>query len=123
MIFRPDPNIYDGRYANVGWLQEIPKPLTSMSWDNAALMSYNTLSKLGFAEQDVVAIESGGNKTLAPVFAIPGHPDGAVTLYLGYGRRNVGAWRWDGLRRLFHPHLRRFVVCSGSEADKDRQDL
>ncbi len=93
MIFRPDPNIYDGRYANVGWLQEIPKPITSMSWDNAALMSYNTLGQLGLAEQDVVAIESNGNKVLAPVFAIPGHPDGAVTLYLGYGRRNVGTGR------------------------------
>ncbi len=90
VIFRPDPNIYDGRYANVGWLQEIPKPLTSMSWDNAALMSYNTLGKLGFAEQDVIAIESNGNKVLAPAFAIPGHPDDAVTLYLGYGRRSVG---------------------------------
>ena len=46
VIFRADPNIYDGRYANVGWLQEIPKPVTSMSWDNAALMSYPTLAKI-----------------------------------------------------------------------------
>ena len=61
VIFRADPNIYDGRYANVGWLQEIPKPVTSMSWDNAALMSYPTLAKFGLAEQDVVAIESNGN--------------------------------------------------------------
>ena len=61
VIFRADPNIYDGRYANVGWLQEIPKPVTSMSWDNAALMSYRTLAKFGLAEQDVVAIESNGN--------------------------------------------------------------
>src|ERR1700742_114826 len=43
VIFRPDPNVYDGRYANVGCLQEIPKPVTSMAWDNAALMSYPTL--------------------------------------------------------------------------------
>ena len=50
VIFRADPNIYDGRYANVGWLQEIPKPVTSMSWDNAALMSYRTLAKFGLAE-------------------------------------------------------------------------
>jgi MoCo/4Fe-4S cofactor protein with predicted Tat translocation signal len=52
VIFRPDPNVYDGRYANVGWLQEIPKPVTSMSWDNAALMSYKTMGQLGLAEQD-----------------------------------------------------------------------
>ncbi|HEV2274691.1 MAG TPA: TAT-variant-translocated molybdopterin oxidoreductase [Acidobacteriaceae bacterium] len=90
VVFRPDPNIYDGRYANVGWLQEIPKPVTNMSWDNAALMSYATLGKYGLAEQDVVTIESNGNKVLAPVYAIPGHPDDSVTVYLGYGRRTVG---------------------------------
>jgi MoCo/4Fe-4S cofactor protein with predicted Tat translocation signal len=90
VIFRADPNIYDGRYANVGWLQEIPKPVTSMSWDNAALMSYPTLAKFGLAEQDVVAIESNGNTVLAPVMAVPGHPDGSVTVYLGYARRNGG---------------------------------
>jgi MoCo/4Fe-4S cofactor protein with predicted Tat translocation signal len=90
VIFRADPNIYDGRYANVGWLQEIPKPVTSLSWDNAALMSYRTLAKFGLAEQDVVAIESNGNTVMAPVMAVPGHADGAVTLYLGYGRRNGG---------------------------------
>ncbi len=90
VIFRADPNIYDGRYANVGWLQEIPKPVTSMSWDNAALMSYPTLAKFGLAEQDVVAIESNGNTVMAPVLAVPGHPDGSVTLYLGYARRNGG---------------------------------
>jgi molybdopterin-containing oxidoreductase family iron-sulfur binding subunit len=90
VIFRADPNIYDGRYANVGWLQEIPKPVTNMSWDNAALMSYPTLAKFGLAEQDVVAIESNGNTVLAPVLAVPGHPDGSVTVYLGYARRNGG---------------------------------
>jgi len=90
VIFRPDPNIYDGRYANVGWLQEIPKPVTSMSWDNAALMSYPTLAKFGLAEQDVVAIKSNGNTVLAPVMAVPGHADGSVTVYLGYGRENGG---------------------------------
>jgi Fe-S-cluster-containing dehydrogenase component len=90
VIFRPDPNVYDGRYANVGWLQEIPKPVTSMSWDNAALMSYPTLAKFGLAEQDVVAIKSNGNTVLAPVMAVPGHADGSVTVYLGYGRQNGG---------------------------------
>ncbi len=90
VIFRADPNVYDGRYANVGWLQEIPKPVTSMSWDNAALMSYRTLAKFGLAEQDVVAIKSNGNTVLAPVLAVPGHADGSVTVYLGYGRENGG---------------------------------
>jgi MoCo/4Fe-4S cofactor protein with predicted Tat translocation signal len=90
VIFRPDPNVYDGRYANVGWLQEIPKPVTSMSWDNAALMSYRTLWKYKLAEQDVIAIESNGNTVLAPVLAVPGHADDAVTVYLGYLRPHGG---------------------------------
>ena len=90
VIFRADPNVYDGRYANVGWLQEIPKPVTSMSWDNAALMSYRTLSKFKLAEQDVIALESNGNTVLAPVMAVPGHPDDAVTVYLGYLRPHGG---------------------------------
>jgi len=83
VIFRADPNIYDGRYANVGWLQEIPKPVTSMSWDNAALMSYRTLAKFGLAEQDVVAIKSNGNTVLAPVLAVPGLFDDAFRGVVG----------------------------------------
>jgi MoCo/4Fe-4S cofactor protein with predicted Tat translocation signal len=90
VIFRADPQIYDGRYANVGWLQEIPKPVTSISWDNAALMGYRTLAKLGLAEQDVIAIKSNDNTVNAPVIAVPGHPEGCVTVALGYGRRNGG---------------------------------
>ena len=74
----------------MGWLQEIPKPVTSMSWDNAALMSYRTLAKFGLAEQDVVAIKSNGNTVMAPVMAVPGHADGSVTVYLGYGRQQRG---------------------------------
>jgi MoCo/4Fe-4S cofactor protein with predicted Tat translocation signal len=90
IIFRADPQIYDGRYANVGWLQEIPKPVTNISWDNAALMGYRTLAKFGLAEQDVVAIQSNGNTVNAPVIAVPGHPEGCITVALGYGRRNGG---------------------------------
>jgi MoCo/4Fe-4S cofactor protein with predicted Tat translocation signal len=90
VIFRADPHIYDGRYANVGWLQEVPKPVSSIAWDNAALMSYRTLAQFGLAESDVVAIKSNDNTVMAPVIAVPGHPDGSVTVWLGYGRRNAG---------------------------------
>ena len=86
VVFRPDPNVYDGRYANVGWLQEVPRPVTNISWDNAALMSYATLDKLHLAEQDVIEITLNGKKVLAPAMAVPGHADGSITLHLGQGR-------------------------------------
>jgi molybdopterin-containing oxidoreductase family iron-sulfur binding subunit len=90
IIFRPDPNIYDGRWNNVGWLQELPKPVTSLSWDNAAIVSGATLTKLGLAEDDIVELSVGNGKVKAPVIVAPGHPDNSVTVYLGYGREFSG---------------------------------
>jgi molybdopterin-containing oxidoreductase family iron-sulfur binding subunit len=90
IIFRPDPNIYDGRWSNVGWLQELPKPVTNLSWDNAALVSGATLTKLGLEEDDIVELSVGGRKVNAPVLVVPGHPDNSVTVYLGYGRQFAG---------------------------------
>ena len=90
IIFRPDPNIYDGRWSNVGWLQELPKPVTNLSWDNAALVSGATLTRLGLEEDDIVELSAGGRKVNAPVIAMPGHPDNSVTVYLGYGRSFAG---------------------------------
>jgi MoCo/4Fe-4S cofactor protein with predicted Tat translocation signal len=90
ILFRPDPNVYDGRYANVGWLQEVPRPVTNLSWDNAALMSYDTLDKHGFVEHDVIEITLNGKKVLAPALAVAGHAEGSITLHLGQGRLNAG---------------------------------
>ena len=90
IIFRPDPNIYDGRYSNVGWLQELPKPVTSLAWDNAALISGATLTKLGVEEDDIVEITVDGRTVRASVLVAPGHPDNSATLYLGYGREAAG---------------------------------
>ncbi len=90
VIFRPDPNIYDGRYSNVGWLQELPKPVTNLSWDNAAIVSGATLTKLGVEEDDILEITVNGRKVKAPVIVAPGHPDNSVTVYLGYGRQFAG---------------------------------
>ena len=90
IIFRPDPNVYDGRWANVGWLQELPKPVTSLSWDNAAIVSGATLTKLGLEEQDIVELSVGDGKVKAPAIVAPGHPDNSVTVYLGYGREFAG---------------------------------
>ena len=90
IIFRPDPNIYDGRWSNVGWLQELPKPVTNLSWDNAAIVSGATLTKLGLEEDDIVELTVDGGKVKAPVIVAPGHPDNSVTVYLGYGREFAG---------------------------------
>jgi Fe-S-cluster-containing dehydrogenase component len=90
IIFRPDPNVYDGRYSNVGWLQELPKPVTNLAWDNAALFSGATLTKLGLEEGDIVEIAVGERKVKAPILWAPGHPDNSVTVHLGYGREAAG---------------------------------
>ena len=90
IIFRPDPNIYDGRWSNVGWLQELPKPVTNLSWDNAAILSGATLAALGLEEDDIVELTVGTGRVTAPVIAVPGHPDNAVTVHLGYGRQFAG---------------------------------
>ena len=84
--FRPDPSLYDGRYANVGWLQELPKQVTNLSWDNAALMSMETMASLKVDESDPLEIEFNGRKVIAPVLMAPGHPDGVITVHLGFGR-------------------------------------
>ena len=90
IIFRPDPNVYDGRWSNVGWLQELPKPVTNLSWDNAAIVSGATLTKLGLEEDDIVELTVDGRKVKAPVIVAPGHPDNSVTVHLGYGRGFAG---------------------------------
>jgi MoCo/4Fe-4S cofactor protein with predicted Tat translocation signal len=87
--FKHDPSLYDGRYANNGWLQEMPKQVTSMAWDNAALMSMDTMLsyKPAIQENDAIELELNDRKVIAPVLMVPGHPDGCVTVYLGHGRR------------------------------------
>ncbi|MGA9671631.1 MAG: TAT-variant-translocated molybdopterin oxidoreductase [Terracidiphilus sp.] len=96
IIFRPDPNVYDGRWANVGWLQELPKPVTNLSWDNAAIVSGAFLtqmrtekdgSKWSLEEDDIIEINVNGHTVKAPVIVAPGHPDNSVTVHLGYGRQ------------------------------------
>jgi Fe-S-cluster-containing dehydrogenase component len=85
--FKPDASVYDGRYANNGWLQELPRQVTSMSWDNAALMNIDTMGKLGIEENEAIELTLNGRKIITPVLMSPGHPDGAVTVHLGLGRR------------------------------------
>ena len=84
--FRPDPSLYDGRFANVGWLQELPKQVTNLSWDNAALMSLGTQESLNLDENGKAELELNGRKVVVPVLMVPGHPDGVITVHLGFGR-------------------------------------
>jgi len=90
IMFRPDPTVWDGRFANNGWLQELPKPLTKLTWDNAALVSVRTAQRLGLQSGDVVKLRCRGREVTAPVCLLPGHADDAVTLHLGYGRDRAG---------------------------------
>jgi MoCo/4Fe-4S cofactor protein with predicted Tat translocation signal len=92
VVFRPDSSIYDGRFANNGWLQELPKPVTKLSWDNAAFMSPATASQRfgGAKTGDMVELTYQGRKLRTPVYVQPGHANGSITLNLGYGRTRAG---------------------------------
>jgi molybdopterin-containing oxidoreductase family iron-sulfur binding subunit len=88
--FRRDPSIYDGQFANNGWLQELPKPMTKLTWDNAVMVGPKMATREGLATEDLVTLELGGRKITAPVWIQAGHPDNSVTVYLGYGRTRAG---------------------------------
>jgi molybdopterin-containing oxidoreductase family iron-sulfur binding subunit len=90
IIFRRDATAYDGRFANNGWLQETPKPMTQVCWDNPVLMSVATGKKLGLRSEDEVELELNGRKVRGAIWLTPAHPDDAVTVTLGYGRQNAG---------------------------------
>ncbi|HYN88201.1 MAG TPA: TAT-variant-translocated molybdopterin oxidoreductase, partial [Ardenticatenaceae bacterium] len=90
IVFRPDPTIFDGRFANNAWLQELPKPITKLVWDNAAMVSPATAQQLGVAEEQLVELRLGGRTVRAPIWVMPGHADNSVTVHLGYGRRQAG---------------------------------
>ncbi len=93
IIFRRDATIYDGRFANNGWLQETPKPMTQVCWDNPVLMSVATAKKLNLKSEDEVELDLNGRKVKGAIWITPGHPDDAVTVALGYGRAAGGQGR------------------------------
>ena len=101
--FRPDPCVLDGRFANNGWLQELPKPITKLTWDNAVLVSPATADRIKAANKpaftggehgeivsDVVELRYQGRTIRGPIFAVVGHPDDCATVHLGYGRTRAG---------------------------------
>lgn len=95
LVTRVSPTLYDGLFSNNGWMQETPHPVTKVVWDNVAVMSRATAAELGVdsgidtqtVEADLVTITApGGGSATLPVWIQPGHPDGSITAYLGYGR-------------------------------------
>jgi MoCo/4Fe-4S cofactor protein with predicted Tat translocation signal len=103
LAFRLDPSILDGRFSNNGWLQELPKPITKLTWDNAVLTSPATIDRLkaegylsmqggehGQFVSDVVTVKYQGRSVRGPIFGVTGHPDDCVTVHLGYGRTRAG---------------------------------
>ncbi len=88
--FRRDPSIYDGRFSNNGWLQELPKPLTKLTWDNYIMIGPTMAERLNLNFKDLAELEFNGKKVKGAVWIQAGHPDNSVTVFLGYGRRNAG---------------------------------
>ena len=135
--FRNDPSVLDGRFANNGWLQELPKPITRLTWDNAVLTSPATADRLKGSEHpafqggehgqiitDVVELKLEGRTVRGALFAVVGHPDDCVTVHLGYGRSRGGriaagaGFNANAIRTSSCAVVRRW---SGSH--EDRRDL
>jgi len=104
VAFRLDHAILDGRFSNNGWLQELPRPITKLTWGNAVMMSPAMAESLGVGVRpamqggehgqvvtDIVELRAGDRAVRGPAFPVPGHPDGSVTVHLGYGRRRAGS--------------------------------
>ena len=90
IVFRADASVWDGRYANNGWLQELPRPLTKMTWDNAAMIAPATAQRLALNNGELVDLRLADRTVRAPVWILPGHAPDSVTVHLGYGRRRTG---------------------------------
>lgn len=90
IVFRPDPYLYDGRFANNTWLQELPQPMTKLTWDNAVYLSPATAKRLGLVNQNYVELSYRGQSVEGGVWVLPGHPDESVTVHLGWGRWRSG---------------------------------
>ena len=90
LSFRADASSFDGRFANNGWLQEAPRPLTRLTWDNACLISPSNARDLNLESGDVIELTVAERRIEAPVWVTPGQPIGSLTVHLGYGRRSAG---------------------------------
>ena len=116
VVFRPDPMVHDGRFATNAWLQELPRPLSRLTWDNAVQVAPATAARLGVHTEDVVELAFAGRTVQAPVLVAPGQAEGSLTVHFGYGGRgpfhhegfNAYAIRtadalWSGIGVAVHP--------------------
>ncbi len=92
VAFEPDPALWDGQHANNLWALELPRPMTTLVWDNAALMSPATRDAFGLKNGQMVRLSKGDAKIELPVWPIPGHADNCITLTLGWGRTAAGRY-------------------------------
>jgi molybdopterin-containing oxidoreductase family iron-sulfur binding subunit len=90
ILFRPDAHVLDGRFINNGWLQELPRPLSKITWDSAAYLSVRTAEQIGVGRGDVIEIAYHGATARLPVWVMPGTADDVVVVHFGYGRRRTG---------------------------------
>jgi molybdopterin-containing oxidoreductase family iron-sulfur binding subunit len=126
IVFRADPCVWDGRFANNAWLQETPKPHTKITWDNAIYVSPRTAERLSLQNHDLVELSYHGRRARGPVWVVPGQADDSVTVFLGYGRTRVGrvggniGYNAYALRTADHPYFDGGVELSKTG---DRYDL
>ena len=89
-VFVPSPSTFDGRFANNGWLQELPGAVTRIAWDNVAQVSKKTADSLGLKSEDLINITIDGREIQMPLWVVPGTANDTVILELGYGRKGIG---------------------------------
>src|SRR6266852_4218997 len=124
----------DGRFANNGWLQELPDPITKLTWDNAAMMSPNFAKSLNVETGDLVQISINDTakdandqpirrELVIAVYVSPGHAENSVTIPIGYGRKKTGPIADESgfntylLRTASNPH---FAVADGKNIESVR---
>jgi molybdopterin-containing oxidoreductase family iron-sulfur binding subunit len=90
ITFLTSPTVADGRYANNGWLQELPNPISKITWDNAIYVGPSTAERLGVTTDDLVTLKIGDRSVQGGVWVAPGQAKDTVTVHIGYGRTNAG---------------------------------